>query len=80
MVKVRDKYGLAFSGNIGAGQGDVMSVLSALVITTIQFRLISHRHPLVSLSSVVDDRTFRGPYLEVTEAVNTALAFVTWSS
>ena len=60
MIKITDNYGPVFWGNVGAGQGNVLAIFSALGITTVQFRLVSDLHPQVSLSSVVDDRTFRG--------------------
>ena len=75
VVKIGPSFGTPFAVNIGAGQGDSFSVICALMITTIQFRHVGSLHPNVSLTSVVDDRTFRGPRGDVIAAVRTALAY-----
>ena len=47
--------------NRGGGQGDSLWLLDALIITTVQFRMIEDTHPDVKTSSVVDDRTSVAP-------------------
>ncbi len=75
VVKIGRSYGTPFTVTIGAGQGDSFSVICALAITTIQFRLINRLHPTIRLTSVVDDRTFRGNCMEAINAVKTAMVF-----
>jgi hypothetical protein len=67
--------GKPIRSNRGAAQGDSLSILSALIITTIQFRCIEAEHPNVRMGSVIDDRNFRGPCASVVDAVQAAMEF-----
>ena len=57
------------------GQGDSLWLLDALIITTVQFNYIQDAHPQVSMSSVIDDRNFRGPTECVIAATSDAIEF-----
>jgi ribonuclease HI len=67
--------GSPFTSNRGAGQGDTISTIGALAITSVQFFLVQSQHPRVKTGSIIDDRNFRGPRAEVVAAVRTALKF-----
>ena len=59
----------------GAGQGDSFSLLGALCITTVEFRMLDHRWPRVHKGSVVDDRDLVGPAQDVVGATRDCLVF-----
>ena len=73
--KIGKHLGRPFVSNRGAGQGDSLSTVGALMVTSIQFRVTQSLHPLVKTGSIIDDRNFRGPRSEVVAAVNTALQY-----
>ena len=52
-----------------------MWLLDAIIITSIQFKMIEAKFPTVKLGSVVDDRNFRGPTDKVILAVQEALKY-----
>ena len=61
--------------NRGGGQGDSLWLMDALLITTIQLNYIQAKHPTISMSSVIDDRNFRGPTEDVINATLSAIEF-----
>ena len=74
-LKIGKHLGESFDGDRGSGQGCTWSLIKAIVATTVQARNVTRHHPLVKVSSVVDDRTFRGPPAETILAVRRALLF-----
>ena len=73
--KIGQHLGNPFPSTRGAGQGDTMSTIGAHIVTSIQFRVIQHRHPTVKTGSIIDDRNFRGPKDDVIAAVRSALHY-----
>ena len=59
----------------GAGQGDSFSLIGALCITTIEFRMLDVRWPTVIKGCVVDDRNLVGPAEDVIGATRDCLSF-----
>ena len=49
-----------FTAYNGFGQGDVLSLLPALLLVSWQFKVIDKTHPLVQKGAYVDDRNFCG--------------------
>ena len=49
----------------GFGQGDVLSLIPALVFVSWQFKVIEARHPTVTKGAYIDDRNFRGSLSEI---------------
>ncbi len=44
----------------GVGQGDILSLLPALLLVSWQFKVLDHRFPGVQKGAYFDDRNFRG--------------------
>ena len=62
-----------FQAYNGFGQGDVMSLLPALLLVSWQFKVIDVTHPQVGKGAYVDDRYYRcslSDLLEVGEIVH----------
>lgn len=60
-ILIGQHTGPAHSYERGAGQGDVLVLLQALCLMSVQFKVISAKHPLVKLGGVLDDRSLRDP-------------------
>ena len=57
----------------GFGQGDVLSLIPALLLVAWQFKVIDILHPGVTKGAYIDDRNFRGSlieFLDVSECVH----------
>ena len=72
-LKINGHLDDSMRSSCGAGQGDSYSLLGALCITTIEFRMLDHRWPRVHKGSVVDDRGLVGKADEVI-SVNSDIA------
>ena len=73
--RIGQHNGSIIQHNRGGGQGDSLWLLDAIIITSIQFKMIEAKFPTVKLGSVVDDRNFRGPTEPVIQAVQEAFRF-----
>ena len=67
--RIGQHNGSIIQHNRGGGRGDSLWLLDAIIITSIQFKMIEAEFPNVRLGSVVDDRSFRGPTEDVIQAV-----------
>ena len=56
--RIGQHNGSVIQHNRGGGQGDSLWLLDAIIITSIQFKMIEAEYPNVKLGSVVDDRNF----------------------
>ena len=56
-----------FQAYNGFGQGDVLSLLPALLLVSWQFKVIDATHPLVGKGAYVDDRYYRGTLKDLLE-------------
>ena len=74
-IQRRFRIGKHNGSNRGGGQGDSLWLLDAIIITSIQFKMIEATFPTVKLGIVVDDRNFRGPTDKVILAVQEALKY-----
>ena len=52
----------------GIGQGDPLSLLPALILTSVLFRCLDARWPHLEKGAVIDDRNFRGSLTDVLES------------
>jgi len=71
-VKVGQHYGPSHQAFNGVGQGDPFSLLPALILTSLQFNLITEKWPRLRMGAVIDDRNFRGSYDDIVAS----LAFI----
>ena len=76
-LKIAGHLDVPLDANCGAGQGDSFSLLGALCITTLAFRMLDARWPNVKKGSVVDDRDLVGPVLDVIGATRDCLCSLT---
>ena len=74
-LKINGHLDESMRSSCGAGQGDSYSLLGALCITTIEFRMLDHRWPRVHKGSVVDDRDLVVKADEVMGATLECLSF-----
>ena len=49
-----------FSAYNGVGQGDILSLIPAMVLVSWQFKMMDKLHPQVEKGAYFDDRNFRG--------------------
>ena len=56
-----------FDGFNGFGQGDVLSLLPALLLVSFQFKVIEKLVPKVQKGAYMDDRNFRGKLQDLLE-------------
>ena len=74
-LKISGHLSTPLDSTCGAGQGDSFSLLGALAITTIEFRMLDARWPNVLKGCVVDDRNLVGKVLDVLGAARDCLRF-----
>ena len=74
-VRIAGTYGHGFQTFNALGQGDTLTLLIALTYVSIQFSALDKYVPSVKGSAVVDDRTLRGPGVEVDAAVRFIMSF-----
>ena len=74
-LKISGHLDVPLQTDCGAGQGDSFSLLGALCITTLEFRLLDARWPNVVKGSVVDDRDLVGSVQDVVGATLDCLEF-----
>ena len=74
-LKIAGHLDAPLDANCGAGQGDSLSLLGALAITTIEFRMLDVRWPRVTKGCAVDDRNLVGLCGEVIGAAEDFLLF-----
>ena len=60
VIKKGRSLSLPFQAFNGFGQGDVLSLLPALLLVSWQFKVIDKTHPKVEKGAYVDDRNYRG--------------------
>ena len=72
-LKVSGHLGPPLESSCGSGQGESFSLLGALCITTVEFRMLDHRWPRVLKDCVVDDRNLVGETDEVVGATRDCL-------
>jgi hypothetical protein len=60
----------AFGVYNGYGQGDVLSLIPALLLVSFQFRVIEAKLPLVKMGAYMDDRNFRGQLEDLLQVDN----------
>ena len=74
-LEISGHLGQPLKTDCGAGQGDSFSLLGALCITTIEFRMLDEVWPRVHKGCVVDDRDLVGPVEDVIGATFSCLHF-----
>ena len=74
-LKISGHLDSPLTSSCGAGQGDSFSLLAALIIVSIEFRMLDARWPKVLKGSVVDDRNLVGTAADVIGATRDCMAF-----
>ena len=64
-IKCGRHFGKAHGTYNGVGQGDPLSLLPALILTSVQFRATKLRWPSLRMGAVIDDRNFRGSLQDI---------------
>ena len=75
VTKIGQSLGVPEQPYNGVGQGDPLSLIPALLLVSMQFKMLDHLHPSVSKGAVVDDRNLRGPRQDVLDAYDCVHAF-----
>ena len=68
-IKCGRLYGKEHRTFNGVGQGDPLSLLPALILTSVQFRAIKARWPDLRMGAVIDDRNFRGSLHDILQSM-----------
>ena len=57
----------AFQGYNGIGQGDIISLIPAMILVSWQFKVMDAKFPHIEKGAYFDDRNFRGPVDQLIE-------------